>query len=129
MLFASSFIRVKHFSQRSRFPEVERDECDNMISREDRKAAQRGGLGVSSRRVARSARAEFLAKTARQRKGGAGGFFASRCALCESRISRKGRHAPQRFFLLGLGEPILSLAKDAMRRKEKHPVLGGASRS
>ena len=76
MLVASWFFRVKHFPQRSRFPEVERDGCDNMIS-------------------------------------------------------RKGRHAPQRysrmlFFaaLRGLGEPIFSLAKGAMRRKENHPVLG-----
>ena len=100
-----------------------------MISRKDRKATQRrgwgvlcgasralreqnfsrrpqgnakGGPGVSLRRFARSARAEFLAKTATQRKGVSGGFFASLCAL---------------------GEPIFSLAKGAMRRKEKHPVL------
>ena len=72
MLVASWFFRVKHFPQRSRFPEVERDGCDNMIS-------------------------------------------------------RKGRHAPQRysrmlFFaaLRGLGEPIFSHAKDAMRRKDIH---------
>ena len=45
-------------------------------------------------------------------------------------ISRKGRYAPQRysrmlFFaaLRGLGEHIFSLAKNAMRRKEKHPFL------
>ena len=56
------------------------------------------GLGCSLRRFARSARAEFLAKTARQRKGGAGGFFASLCALCESRISREDRNAAQRGF-------------------------------
>ena len=42
-------------------------------------------------------------------------------------FSRKGRHAPQRysrmlFFaaLRGLGEPIFSHAKDAMRRKDIH---------